>query len=97
MFQTADDLIIYIGWVFHNVVLILQQIFLPVRYIFAFLNSAISSAFASPVTPSLPFTFNSGLMSMFQTIPYFSNLIAGIGVAFGIMALVGLFKIIQRV
>ncbi len=97
MFQTADDLVVYIGWVFHNSVLILKQIFLPVRFIFTFLKTAISTALASPTPTTLPFSFDDGMLNMFHNIPYFSNLMIGIGLALGILVLVGLLKLIQKV
>ena len=97
MFQQADDLIIFIGWVFHNLTLVLKQVFLPVRFVYAFLKSAISSAFATPITPDLPFSFNSDVMALFHTIPYFNFLIGGVAVAFGIIVLVVLVKVFQRV
>lgn len=97
MFQQADDLIIFIGWVFHNLTLILKEVFLPVRFVYAFLKSAITSALATPVVPDLSFSFDDNVMTLFHGIPYFNYLVGGLAIALGIIALVVLLRIFQRV
>jgi hypothetical protein len=98
MFQTGEDLIIFIGWVFHNVSLILQEIFLPLRYIFAFLHSAVQAAFGPAVSPEgLSYTFPSAVMNMFHNMPFFDEFISGTLILLGFVCLVSAFKLFQKV
>lgn len=97
MFQTADDFIIFLGWVFHNTTLVLKEIFLPFRFVFAFLKSAFVSASASPITPDEIFTFDPDILIFFHSIPHIDILISGIFLGLGLICLFALFKILQSV
>lgn len=97
MFQTADDFIIFLGWVFHNTTLLLKQFFLPVRYVFAFLKTAITSAFAVPVEPSQIWGFDAGTLNVIHSFPYFDTLVAGIFIGLGIIFLVSALSMFHKV
>jgi hypothetical protein len=75
MWQTASDFLIFLGWAWQNISLILRDVFLPVRFIFTFLKQFFDSAFSPVVQPEPLWQFSDGIMGLFGTIPYFNTLL----------------------
>lgn len=73
MFQFSDFLV-FIGWIWHNTMLIFQAILSPIKYIFYFLQNFTAQAFATPITPEYSWSFGSAEMGLFSSIPYWSVL-----------------------
>lgn len=97
MLQQIEDFVIFVGWAFHNITLLVKQFFLPVRYVFAFLQTAIHSAFGTPIEPESLWGFDTGTLGVIHSFPYFDTLVAGIFIGLGIIFLVATLKMFHRV
>lgn len=75
MWQTASDFIIFLGWVWQNFLIVIGQIFLPVRYIYTFLKQFITSALATPPAGPGITTFDTGVLSVFAHVPYWNTML----------------------
>jgi hypothetical protein len=89
MWQTASDFIIFVGWAWQNIIIIVGKIFAPIRYIYIFLKSFISSALGTPIEPESIYAFSDEIKGVFQHIPYWNVLISVLIV--GIMILMIMF------
>jgi hypothetical protein len=92
MWQTASDFIIFLGWVLQNFLIFVGQIFLPVRYIYTFLKSFLSSALAIP--PAIPsfYTPDAGVLSIFAQVPYWNTLLFAAVIGITILMIVFIIK-----
>lgn len=88
MWQTASDFIIFLGWFFGNASEILIQIFSPIRYIFSFTKNFFASAFATPESYEEIWAFPSGIIGLFNNVPYWETLIGVLAV--GLMLIFGI-------
>lgn len=75
MFQTFADFLVFLGWLWENITAILHEVFLPIQYIYTFIANFFSSAFSAPVAPENFWSFDSGVISLFHSVPYFSELV----------------------
>jgi len=76
MWQLASDIVVFLGWFWENTTSILNDVFLPVRFIYAFLKQFFVSAFASPTTPEVSLEFSTNVLAVFNSVPYFDVLIS---------------------
>jgi len=97
MWQTASDFIIFVGWLWQNLILLAKQIFLPITYIFTFIKQFFVSAFAPPSAYTPLYTFSTELKSLFVSIPYFSTLFAAALLGLTVIMVVFIFKTFLRV
>lgn len=76
MWQTASDFLVFLGWVWQNIIIILKDVFLPVQYIFTF----IYQFFVYTLKPAPAFTtiwsFPSAIVDLFYSVPYFNVLVS---------------------
>lgn len=77
----VSDFFIFLGWIFSILKELILAFLSPVSYIFNLLKSFTISAFISPQTPPVSYTFSSEIMGVFNTIPYWSVLCSLIGIA----------------
>ena len=75
MWQTASDFLVFLGWTFQNLSSLLRDIFLPIQYIYTFLKQFFNTALSTPQIPEEIWTFDSEILAVFDSIPYFSTLI----------------------
>lgn len=75
MWQTASDILIFIGWAWQNFLILIGQVFLPVRYIYTFLKQLFASALAAPPEGPDIYHFDAATLSIFDKIPYWNTLI----------------------
>lgn len=75
MWQTASDFLIFLGWIFENVGLLIGKVFLPVQYIFTFFKNFGTYALADPETPEPIWEFSNEILMVFDAIPYWSTII----------------------
>ena len=77
LFDNTFHLISDIGLIFNWFSTQLKDIFLgilqPVSYIFNLLKSLWGTAFTTPTTPELNFTFQQGVLDVFNAIPHWST------------------------
>jgi len=85
MWQTASDFFIFLGWLWQNTTLILKSIFLPVQYIFTFIKTLFTSAVAQPIIPDTIWNFDSGVLAVFNAIPYWSTITLVLSVSLTIL------------
>jgi len=91
MLEVLSDFIVFLGWIWTNTIAIFKALFLPVQYIYTFLQQFLASAFANPVPPEEIWVFNDEILSVFNSIPYFHILISA--VVLGIIILMVIFII----
>jgi hypothetical protein len=91
MWQTASDFLVFLGWVFQNISLIVKDAFLPVRYVYTFLQQFFDSAFAPVVSPAPIWQFSDEILALFNAIPYFNVLI--ISLVLGLTILMAVFTL----
>lgn len=84
--QSIQDFFVFIGWLFQSVIHLFGQVFLPVRFFYAFLQSLFSTAFSAPIIPEKIWSFDTQTLAVFQAVPYFNVLIyacvAGVAILF---------------
>lgn len=76
MWQTASDFIIFIGWFFKNLWLLVGYAFQPIQYVFTFIKSYVVSAFAPPIPATEIWAFQPEILAVFNAIPYWNTIIA---------------------
>ena len=81
MWKIASDFITFLGWFFGNLGELLAYVFTPVKYIFTFIKSFFLTALSPPVTAPEIWNFNSGVLGVFDAIPYWGEIIMVLGVA----------------
>jgi hypothetical protein len=67
-------------------------IFTPLTWVFNFVKGFFVSAFATPVEPTITWTFSSDILAVFQSIPYWSVFTFAIGSGVAILVLVFIFR-----
>jgi hypothetical protein len=77
----VSDVFIFLGWLFSILKELIMTFLSPVAYTFNFLKSFTLSAFSGAQSPPVSYTFSNEIMSVFNTIPYWSVLCSIIGVA----------------
>ena len=92
MWQTASDFIIFLGWAWQNFLIIIGQIFLPVRYIYTFLKNFLASALATPPAGPDIFHFDTGILSIFSIVPYWNTLIFALVIGITILMIIFILK-----
>lgn len=93
MWQTASDFIIFLGWVFENFGILVGKIFLPVQYIFTFLKNFGTYVFSTPIIPDEEiWIFNTGILSIFGSIPYWETIIFVLLLGLSILFIVAILK-----
>jgi len=81
--HNASDIFVFAGWLFHNLKIVVEKLFLPIRYIYTYLKSFVSQAFMSPTTSAKEiWSFPAQIMEVFQAIPYWTvfSTILGLGI-----------------
>jgi len=92
MLEVLSDFIVFLGWIWQNTLTIFHGIFLPVRYIYTFLQQFLASAFATPIIPDEIWTFNDNILAVFNAIPYFNILIYSAVLGITILIIVFILK-----
>jgi cellulose synthase/poly-beta-1,6-N-acetylglucosamine synthase-like glycosyltransferase len=64
------DLAVLIGWFFHNLFTLFNNFFEPVKWLYVFIKSILSTAFSAP--PSVDFGWPVGVIGALNAFPYFS-------------------------
>lgn len=72
MWQGISDFIVFLGWLWENIATIFGNVFLPVRYIFSFLQQLVLTAFSTPPELETIWGFSTSTMAIFQAIPYWN-------------------------
>ncbi|GAH97502.1 unnamed protein product, partial [marine sediment metagenome] len=75
------DFITYLGWFFENLGNLIGYILAPVKYIFTFIKSFFTTAVGPPVPAEEIWGFPSEIVGVFGAIPYWSEIVAVLGVA----------------
>jgi hypothetical protein len=88
--HNISDVFVFMGWLFNNLKLIVEKLFIPVKFFYTFIKSFVGTAFLSPDNFSTKtiWSFNGQVLSVFQSVPFWSTLTTILGV--GIMVLVGI-------
>lgn len=81
MWQIASDFITFLGWFFQNLGELIGYIFAPVKYIFTYVKSFFATALAPPIPAEEIWEFNAEIVSVFEAIPYWSEIVVVLGVA----------------
>lgn len=78
MWQLASDIIVFMGWFWENTTSILSSVFLPIKFVYAFLKQFFISAIASPTTSDISLEFPTSTLAVFNSIPFFNNLVSAL-------------------
>jgi len=81
MWQIASDFITFFGWFFQNLGELLGFIFAPVKYIFTYVKSFFVSALGPPIPATEIWSFSDEVVAIFNAIPYWSEVVAVIGLS----------------
>lgn len=71
-----SDIVVFLSWFWDNTATILGSVFLPIKFVYAFLKQFFTSAFGSPITPDISLTFSTSTLTIFNSIPYFDVLMS---------------------
>lgn len=85
--HSLSDVFIFAGWFFSTLGNLLSKLWLPVNFIFTFFSAFVEKAFTNP-EPQNIWVFSDEIMSVFETIPYWSTLTFVLGI--GILIIVGM-------
>jgi hypothetical protein len=75
MWQTASDFLVFLGWFWQNTILILENVFAPIQYIYTFLYQFFIFALKSPTAFQPIWNFPRAIIDLFYSVPYFNVLI----------------------
>lgn len=79
--HSISDVFIFGGWLFSNLRIIFENLFLPIRFTYNFLKSFVAMAFSSPTGSSnVIWSFGDEIIAVFESIPHWATFSAVIGV-----------------
>jgi hypothetical protein len=93
-FHTITDLALFVQWLFANLKIIFTSLLSPVNYIFGVIRYFWSSAFLTPPTPDLVYTFSPQVLAVFNSIPHwaiFTSVLGAVIILTGGIAILKLF------
>ena len=92
-----NDFFIFLGWIFTMITQLIKTFTLPISYIFNFLKAFTISAFSSPQTADLSYSFSSEIMGVFEAIPYWNVILLVLAV--GILVIIGfsIFRLLLKI
>lgn len=93
----VNDFFIFLGWTFSIIKELVKTFTLPISYIFNFLKAFTISAFSSPQTPDASYTFSSGILGVFQSLPYWNVITAVLGISILIIIGIAIFKLLLKI
>jgi hypothetical protein len=85
LYHAINDIFVFLGWLFSNLVGFLHNLFLPVNYVFQYLKGFSQNAFSPAISPSGVWIFPENILALFNTIPYWSTIQHVFLVALGVM------------
>ena len=74
IFHNANDLIVFIGWLFSNIKAIFLFLLSPITYFFTFIKTFFATFNTTPPTPAFSYTFSPDVLAVFDAIPHFDVL-----------------------
>jgi hypothetical protein len=90
--HTFKDVFFYLpSWILGQLQAFFSNIFTPLSWFLNFLKGFFAGLNSTPAEP-LSWTFDSGTLAFFQTIPYWNYLMFGIGAGISILILVFIFR-----
>jgi len=92
-----NDFFIFLGWVFSILKELISVFTLPIYYVFNFLKSFTISSFSTPILPSASYSFSPEIMSIFQSLPYWSVIISVLGITVLIVIGVAVMKALLNI
>lgn len=90
-----NDLFVFFGWVGTILKEIIVLFLMPLTYVFTFLKTFLNSAFVTP--NNFSFEWNSEILSIFSTIPYWSFVTSVLTIGVSIIVLFFVLKVFLRV
>lgn len=96
-FHYVNDFSVFFGWLFNAIKTLIEALLLPIAYIFQFIKSYVNTAFGSPQTPPVSYTFTDEIMGVFHQIPYWETIGTLLGTAILLFTGVALVKAILRI
>jgi hypothetical protein len=92
MWRTASDFFVFLGWAWQNFTIVFGKVFLPVRFIYVFLKEFIANAFGAPIAPATGIAWDNNVLTIFNSMPYFHELIFGLVVCVVLLMVIFLLK-----
>ena len=89
--HSFSDIFLFGGWFFSTLSDFFTKLWLPINYIFAFLSGFVDSAFNTPEVQEI-WSFDSEIIAIFETIPYWTTLTMVLGVGVIIIVSVAILK-----
>lgn len=93
--HSISDVFVFLGWFFKSLGFIFNQLFTPIRYVFQFVKSFYSQAFATPTDPEI-YSFSTSTMEVLEAVPYWSEAITMLGIAILLLCGIAIFKLFLR-
>jgi len=93
----VNDLFVFLGWIFTMITQLVRTFTLPISFVFNFLKSFTVSAFSSPQTADLSYSFSSEIMGVFEAIPYWNVIL--LVLAIGVLVIIGfsIFRLLLKI
>jgi hypothetical protein len=94
LIQSVLDFIAFFQWLFANLKIIFTCLLSPISYVFNVIGHFWSSAFLTPPTPDLVYTFSPEVLAVFNSIPHwaiFTAILGAVIIVFGGIAILQLF------
>ncbi len=87
LLHSANDIIVFILWLFYLIKSIVGVFTTPLYFAFKFIEGVFVSAFNSPVPAGITFDFSDKVIAIFQGLPYWNQLSMALGSCLCILAL----------
>jgi hypothetical protein len=88
LFHNISDLFYAIEYIFSNLANIFVIIFTPLNFSFNFIKGFFDGTATTPPATAISWTFDSGIIAIFNTIPYWSVFMYAVGAGLSVMVLV---------
>ena len=88
LFHLFFDIFYAVEYIFSNLVQIFVIIFSPLNFSFNFIKGFFDAISIPPPETAISWTFDSGILAIFNTIPYWSTLMFGVGAGLSILILI---------
>jgi len=95
--HNLSDFFVFLGWFFSNLGYILNQLIAPIKYILTFSKFFFVGALDDPATTTEIWNFSTSTISVFEAIPYWSELSIVLALSILLIFGIAILKLFTRI
>jgi len=95
--HNVSDLFVFLGWFFSNLSFIFGQLISPIKYLFTFSKFFFGVALDEPSTTTEIWSFSTTTISVFDAIPYWSEISIVLAIAILLIFGIAILKLFTRI